>query len=173
MSTDYRALPSPELLWELFDYKPLTGELIWKKQLAPRGRVGSVAGYKALKTGVQIRVNGILYKGHRCVWVWVTGLDIGSTVIDHIDRDPCNNCFWNLRLVTQLQNTWNTRARNKFGYKGVARNANGTYHSRIRCGKTKPIYLGAFATPVEAANAYAEAAAQLHGQYACTELMLS
>lgn len=173
MLKDYRILPSAEILWELFEYRPLTGELVWKKQLAPRGRVGSVAGYKTATKGVEIRIKGVLYKGHRCVWKWITGEELGNSVIDHTDRNPCNNCFWNLRIVTQMQNTWNTRSRNKFGHKGVSRNSNGTFFARIRCGETTPLYLGAFSTPAEAAQAYSKAAAQLHGQYACIDTMPS
>lgn len=169
MAKAYRPLPPAFELWELFDYKPLTGQLVWKQQLSGRGSVGSVAGSRGERGRIDIGINGTLYRGHRLVWCWVTGEDPASKVIDHVNRFPGDNRFWNLRVATQKQNTWNTARHNKLGFKGVSKNRQGTYFSKIRVnGKTH--HLGTFATAEEAAAAYAQAASNVYKQFTCTEV---
>lgn len=96
-------------------------------------------------------------------------------ITDHRDRNGLNNQRGNLRSATQLQNMMNKRAR-KGGtsrFKGVwldpSRDGTKKWRSGIRLhGKIK--YLGRFKTEKEAADAYAVAASEIFGEYACTAL---
>lgn len=95
-----------------------------------------------------------------------------SIILDHIDRNPLNNQKYNLRPCTRLQNNRNlVLPLGRSGYRGVA-----YYHDKrcsnppcwvvhIRAGG-RPIHLGYFDDPVEAARAYDAAAREHHGEFA-------
>lgn len=93
--------------------------------------------------------------------------------VDHIDGNPLNNRKENLRLVSNVQNTWNQSkgARNTSGYKGVTvkhpKNANQTtrYQATITR-KGRKFYLGYFDNPHDAARMYNFWALDLFGEYA-------
>ncbi len=167
MTRRYRALPSTATLWDLFDYKPLTGELIWKKQVSSRAKVDTVAGAYNGRNAREIQINQSKYLAHRLVWTWVTGIDPITSFLDHKNRNPKDNRFWNLRLATQSQNMSNVAHSNPTGYKGVQRIRN-RYTARLRI-DNKVTYLGSFATAAEAGAAYTEAVTTLHGEFACVQ----
>jgi len=165
MAKAYLPLPPAADLWEIFDYKPLTGELVWKKTQRTDciGKVvGSVTGTGYLVTVV----GGKMYQLHRLVWVWVYGEDPGAIELDHRDRNRTNNCWYNLRLADFSQNRLNTttQTNNTTGVRGVNKRGN-RYVARIRL-RNKRHYLGSFASLEEAAVAYKKAAEQLHGEFA-------
>jgi hypothetical protein len=87
--------------------------------------------------------------------------------VDHIDGDGLNNRRANLRIVTAAQNNCNIRltARNRSGVKGVSWcSRDRKWQAHIMVNK-KSRGLGRFNTIEEAAAAYAEASADLHGPY--------
>lgn len=89
--------------------------------------------------------------------------------IDHRDGDGLNNCRSNLREATVEQNMRNIglTTSNRSGLKGVHQiRSSGRWRSIIRIGGGKRISLGVFTTKEEAYNAYAEAAAKYHGDFA-------
>jgi hypothetical protein len=159
MTQAYKVLPPAQDLWELFDYKPLTGELVWRKPASRRVKVGAVAGSPGRNKGVDIRLHKKLYRAHRLVWRWVTAIDPDSLELDHINGDRRDNRYWNLRLATRAQNMWNTSGR------GTTRMPSGRYYAKIRAGGNA-IYLGTFTTEDEAHEAYKKAALELHGEFA-------
>lgn len=90
--------------------------------------------------------------------------------VDHINGDSLDNRKENLRIVSHQQNCWNSckkkSANNTSIHKGVGRQK-GTkpWRARIVSGG-KRIHLGSFATEIEAAKAYDEAAMITFGEYA-------
>lgn len=91
-----------------------------------------------------------------------------SMTIDHIDRDVLNNQRSNLRIASKAENARNRKMHrgNTSGYKGVSWKAkNKKWQAQItKDGKGK--YLGLFSSPIDASNAYQEAAKELFGEYA-------
>ena len=60
---------------------------------------------------------------HRFVWYLYYGVPEDGYVIDHIDRNPLNNCISNLRLATAQENSFNRskRSDNKSGFTGISK----------------------------------------------------
>jgi hypothetical protein len=167
MAKAYKPLPHASELWELFDYKPLTGELVWRTSRGRTAKAGTPAGSVERKGYVRVIVKGEKYLAHRLVYVWVTGFSPDSQV-DHGNRDKADNCCWNLRPADSYQNGYNREGRNKYGFKGVSR-AKGKYRAYISH-LGRQIYVGGgYETPEEAGAAYAKAAAELHGEFACID----
>lgn len=166
MTKAYRPLPSVELLWELFDYKPLTGELVWRKAPCNRVRPGSCTGSMHMQGYVTTRVDKVSYLTHRLIWAWLHAKDPANFDIDHADGNRLNNTWRNLRLATTAQNASNskTRKHNATGIKGVRISSSGNFQARItKAGVTH--HLGTFHTAEEAALAYKKAAERLHGEF--------
>lgn len=159
MAKAYKPLPAAEELWELFEYRPLTGELLWRKPTSNRVKSGDVVGSPGRNNGVDVRLHGNLYRAHRFVWRWVTADDPGQLEVDHINGNRRDNRYQNLRLATRAQNMWNIACT------GATKMPCGRYYSRIRIGG-KPIHLGTFATEREAQEAYKKAALELRGEFA-------
>ena len=96
--------------------------------------------------------------------------------VDHINRNPLDNCRENLRLVTNSQNQMNSKlsSNNKSGFKGVYYQYNtnpGAKSKRWRAFiqiEEKKSHIGYFRTPEEAARAYDAAAINHYGEYALT-----
>ena len=169
MAQAYKPLPHASELWELFAYKPLTGELV-RKQGVQGGDISGLAGGLTSNGYVSLCFKGQKYQAHRVVWCWVTGSDAGAFEVDHQDRNRSNNRFSNLRLANSAENKYNAskRPHSKQPLKGVERTQAGSYRARIRVGGIRRS-LGTYGTAEEAGAAYAKAAAELHGEFACTE----
>lgn len=86
--------------------------------------------------------------------------------VDHQNHDGLDNQRGNLRVCTRADNQHNQRPclNNTSGYKGVSRRR-GRWVAGIRCDGRR-YNLGHFDTAEEAALAYNEAAARLHGEFA-------
>ncbi len=89
-----------------------------------------------------------------------------KTSVDHIDGNGLNNQKSNLRLATASQQISNRgmHKNNKCGFKGVSTHGN-KFRATI-CFNKHWIYLGAFETAIEAANAYDKKAFELFGEFA-------
>ena len=101
MPAHRRAMPEASVLWERFDYKPLTGQFISKTRPS---RGGQKARY--LLTSIHTAEGNHRFLVHRAIWKWCKGVEPSETV-DHINRDTRDNRIWNLRLAdypTQLRN---------------------------------------------------------------------
>ncbi len=86
---------------------------------------------------------------------------------DHRDRDGLNNRTSNLRAATTAQNQFNQGRRkdNSSGVKGVYWCKRGNrWRAQIKVNK-KHIYLGSYKEKSDAADAYARASAEYHGEF--------
>lgn len=156
-----------ERLREVLNYNPETGVFIWKVCLAGRRKAGTIAGCKRIDNRIVIRIDGQLIMAHRLAWLYMTG-QYPKNQIDHIDTDPTNNAFSNLREATESENRWNTkrRANNTSGQKGVSWCAERKKWVARICVYRKIISLGRFSKKQDAVMAYASAAKKYHGEFA-------
>jgi hypothetical protein len=98
----------------------------------------------------------------------VAGAQPGQ-LVDHIDGDTLHNTRANLRLCTSAENRQNSRkhrvATSRF--RGVCFDRR-TGLWKVGIGvNSASIFIGRFATEIEAAAAYNAAASELHGAFAC------
>ncbi len=173
MQVSYNPLPERTVLWELFDYNPLTGSFHWRDSGTGK-RLGAPVGCRHARYGyVEINARASLgssFKAHRLVLHWL-GVDVApEKQIDHINGDRADNRPWNLRVCDRSQNTANKSTRNKSGFRGVYLRIHngrpGGYIAQIRHNAVNH-YLGSFSTPEEAHAAYRQAAVTFHGEFAC------
>lgn len=115
---DAKKLPSADRIRALLDYNPESGSLTWKER--PREDFKSVGSWKSHNTkyagkpaftcrmngGFDGKIDGGLYRAHRVIWKLVTGLEPTGD-IDHIDGNPYNNTWRNLRDVPRALNSKN------------------------------------------------------------------
>ena len=155
MARAYKALPPASELWELFDYKPLTGELVRKSMPHYKGTTNTY--------GHIVRaVHKQLFMDHRLVWSWVTGSD-PVKLIDHKDGNPANNRFWNLRLCTHAENMRNRK--NTKGYSDRRKNKWSPPNWRMQIKVDGKMIRKSFSTEAEARAAYEKASLELHGEF--------
>lgn len=171
-----KILPSVEYLRECFVYEQSTGVLRWKRR--PLGHfsterswgewnkrfTGKIVG-RGTKRGYCLTILfGERWLLHRIIWKLMTGMEPPET-IDHVDGDPANNRWANLRVATQLEQMWNSRFRrnNTSGYRGVVA-SRGKWQVQIRAGGIRR-FLGRFDTLEEATVVYEAAAREAHGGF--------
>ncbi|MEY3252440.1 MAG: hypothetical protein RL227_1413 [Pseudomonadota bacterium] len=169
------ALCNPALVRAQLSYDPATGVFVW----LPRSRddFKSEGAFRAWMTtwcgkpaggsrgnGIVILLCGRHYRAHRLAWAWMTGeWPLGQ--IDHINGDPFDNRWSNLRDVSHSVNQQNQRrahSNNKTGLLGVSKHPRlELYLARIQAsGKT--VRLGYFKRADDAHAAYVEAKRKLH-----------
>lgn len=162
MPTTFRKLPTQEKLKHYYDYDQLTGNFIFKTGI----KKGKIAGCKRTRRGgkpwlVLVYVENIQYPAHRLAWRWMTGEDPVLSV-DHIDQNPFNNKWDNLRLADDF-----TQASNRtYPSKNPGVNfhkVTGKWMARIQRNNER-VYLGLFDTK-EAAIVYREAVQATYETY--------
>lgn len=148
-------------LKELMSYDPNTGIFI-REQNRGKTMKGSIAGTTRHDGYVTVFIDGHRYLTHRLAWLYMTG-EWPETVIDHIDRNPSNNSFSNLRDVSQSVNMQNIREPRSFGTSGRlgAHKFRGGFLARIVV-FGEVVHLGWYETADEAHAAYLEAKRELH-----------
>ena len=145
-----------ERLKELLSYDPDTG-LFTRKVNAKRWKAGTVTG-SVMKTGyIEIRCDKYRTTGHRLAFLYMTGRF--PVTVDHIDHDPANNKWSNLRNVSHRDNMKNVRLRkdNVSGVVGVSwSKACQKWTARIATGSTFK-HLGVFKSKDDAIQARKDA----------------
>ena len=136
-------------LKEILEYDPLTGHFTWIKSIADKIKVGKRAGYLAPSGYRFIRINKKRYREHHLAFLYMSGFL--PEMVDHINHNPSDNSWDNLREATTKENGKNhpKTVRNKTGFVGVSQRPDGKYVARIYV-NNKHIFLGAFKTFDEA-----------------------
>jgi len=128
----YKQLPTQARLKTMFDYDP-TGYLIWKINPPNHNLIGKRAGCPDNYGYTAIKIDGSVYKAHRLIYKWHTGIE--PDVVDHINHDhsslynkdnPYNNRIENLSNGTASEG---------------AQNRIGDLKIHFRKGTTKPWYV--------------------------------
>lgn len=155
-----------EYLKSILSYDPETGVFRWRvDRYKSRIRAGDRAGCVDAFGYRLIRFDYKNHKEHRLAWLYMTG-EQPPAFMDHKNHNRADNAWANLRIANGTQNRANTRKpkNNTSGIKGVRRVKN-RWSALIVCNR-QHIHLGTFATKEEAAQAYAEAARKLFGEFA-------
>lgn len=145
----------------MFSYDPLTGEL-------RRHYNGQRAGYENFKRGRpanrKVRIgNGQRANEATIIWLWMTG-SLPAHEIDHIDLNPFNNKWVNLREASDTENAHNRRKYGNSQFKWV-QEVNGRYRARV-CANGVRICSTYYDTPQEAHAAALTLASKIHGKFA-------
>jgi hypothetical protein len=147
-----------ERLAQLASYEAETGLFTClHNRKGSKNKVGDVLGSVTANGYIEIQFDGKRYYAHRLAFLVMTGLMPAGTV-DHINRNPRDNRWINLRDVTQFENVHNQNRKtfnNLTGFIGVHK-LNDKYRAKIVI-KQKQIHLGTFEDPFTAAKAYAAA----------------
>jgi hypothetical protein len=156
-----------ERLKELLQYDEHTGVFTWIKPTSNRVKAGSLAANCNTHGYLYARLDKKHYGAHRLAWLYMTG-KMPKNLIDHIDGNPLNNAFANLREATQEQNLHNLKKsiKNTSGYKGVHFHKSTNKWRAVVTVKNKPKHLGLYATPEEANNVYTNWCVQNRGEFA-------
>ena len=113
-------------------YNEESGLLTWKKRPVSHFKnlrglnvfnnlyAGKIAGTITEQGYVRVWLNGKAHCAHRLIWILMTGEQ--PNIIDHIDRNPTNNVWMNLRSVTHSLNHLNAKCHknNRIGVKGIS-----------------------------------------------------
>lgn len=151
-----------EKLKESVHYDPITGVFIRIKKTSNRIKIGDVAGSKDHYGYLRFNVQSKVYKAHRLAWLYMTG-DWPKLEIDHINCNPADNRFDNLREANRTKNMQNQRHAKGFSKTGVlgASPQRGRYKAQIQVNGNKQ-HIGMYATPELAHSAYLAAKRQFH-----------
>jgi hypothetical protein len=173
-----------DTLRQLVDYDPETGIFTWRERLPehlPEGvkqKDGVCKTFNKIYAFTQAGssskhgdyiVLGIFSRriyAHRAAWLYVYG-ELPDAEIDHINLNRSDNRIKNLRLATRSENSRNNKIRstNKSGAKGVCwSKSNNAWVVRVTINRENK-WVGQFKTVEEAAEAYANAAKSLHGEF--------
>jgi hypothetical protein len=95
-------------LHRVLHYSKRTGVFTWLVDSGARKVAGLEAGTLGARNVVYISIKRKKYLAHRLAWFYVHGV-WPAAQIDHIDGDPTNNRFSNLREATNAQNQQNLR----------------------------------------------------------------
>lgn len=154
-------LISAERLRELLDYNPETGVFTWRASRQGHVKAGDVCG--SLGNGYrQTKINGQMYLLHRLAFLWMLGEM--PFQVDHINRNPSDNRWCNLRPCTSSLNRVNRAHTARSGYRGVVPNGNG-WAARLQY-QRKTYCLGTYPTKEQAAEAYNVKAREMFGEFA-------
>lgn len=155
-----RRYPPIWRLLEVLEYEPGTGLLTWKERSGKWSSrwnsryAGKTAGTTNRQDGyVHIKVDERNWCAHRIIWAMTAGY--WPEVVDHINGNPSDNRWCNLRAVDQATNQRNQKMHitNRSGVTGVhSVKHRGDWLASIRVDGVQ-IHLGYFKEKEDAVNA--------------------
>jgi hypothetical protein len=137
-----RRIITAKRLYEVLRYDPVTGKFFWRVAGGRRRCIGEEAGWSSYRDYWCIGVDGSQYRRNILAWIYMTG-KYPTGVVDHINRQPGDDRWKNLRDVTQRKNRQNN------GAKGYTKEGKG-YKVKFS------IHVGTFKTQRKARAAYLE-----------------
>lgn len=158
-----------EALRDRLDYDAETGVFRWVR--GGKGRYpNAVAGCARPDGYVRINVAGKFYYAHRLAWLYVTG-EWPQHQVDHINGDPNDNRWENLRQATPRQNRGNkgVQSNSLTGVKGVTWNAKEKRWIAYLSPNGKFKRIGSFRNLEDAKRARSEAAREFFGEFSRDE----
>jgi hypothetical protein len=159
------AMLTREELKERYVYASFTG--VFSRTYVPRNGYNGPVGHTRKDGYGSISINNKRYLTHRLAVLYMTGC-FPTEVVDHIDGNPANNRWSNLRQCSQGENNRNKKwmTNNTSGYKGVYYHKTGKKWAVQLVVNKQNIYLGMY-NDIELAGLVAEEARELyHGEYA-------
>ena len=143
-----KPLPPLDVLNDLFNYDPVTGEILWKVARGPL-KANNKAGTLNQNGYLQVQVKGKLFYHHRLAWALYHGEEVTpEDIVDHINGDKTDNRITNLRKVTHSENNLNRTYRpNISGHRGVYYSKHGKKKWQVKLGRD---YYGCYETIEEA-----------------------
>lgn len=155
--------PTLSELQQILRYAPSEGAFYWKvNHRHPKARIGLRAGRINQLGREQIGYKGSQLFVHRLVWLFETGA-WPEGLIDHINGNPLDNRYRNLRVTDYAGNGQNQRAMRSTasGLLGVSwHKGKNKFIAAIKVRGVK-IHLGYYTDPNKAHNAYI-AAKRIH-----------
>jgi len=107
-----------ERVKEIFDYNPISGDLIRTKLIGSKSKLGPI---RTLVLGryYQVGIDAKKYYVHRIIWLWIFGYLPDE--IDHLNHRGTDNRIVNLRDANHRENVTNQAMSksNKSGVTGV------------------------------------------------------
>lgn len=156
----------------MLSYDPETGNFMWLKRpdksVQWNGRyVGTLAGWFDWKKYRIITIDYLNHRAHRLAWLYMTG-EWPPEDIDHINGNPSDNRWINLRLASRSQNNGNTklRANNTSGCRGVSWDKSTQRWSANCKFNKKYVFRGLFDSFDDAKDAYEFAYRKHFGEFA-------
>lgn len=167
------SLPATDVLHDLFEYSPETGELRWRFREGPPRKVGAhnkrfagkIAGNivaRANTNYVTVQIGSSPRYAHRVIFKMMTGTD--PLIVDHINGNGLDNRWSNLRHATPKQSVGNTKPRKRSGLKKGVRKKGKRYYAYMTQNR-RFVHLGSFDTEAKAHAAYCAAANAYFGRF--------
>lgn len=165
-----KPLPCFDLLNYLFkiDEQSPSG-LLWKNPQATRIKPNTLVGCVHHNSYWVVTIKRKQYLIHRIIYTMHNNVNIDGLLIDHKNNNGLDNRIENLRVATELQNTYNVKKQinTTSKYKGVSWHIQANkWQARIRI-NGKQISLGCFEKEEDAAFAYNKAAQKTQKEFAC------
>ena len=155
----------PARLRELISYDPNTG--VFTRRM--KGRQKPI-GWPNQEGYLRAELDCQRFLLHRLAFLYMTG-SVPDGEVDHINGNPADNRWSNLRIADRAQNSKNRRklASSQTKFKGVSKQPDCNRWRAEIFADGRKIYLGLFQTPEEAHAAYVDASQKYHGEFGRAE----